>query len=188
MANFIEPYNTNWKTEFDNLKQVLLKALDGFEIDIQHVGSTSIPNLFAKPILDIDIIIDDKALLDGISARLEKIGYINKGEQGIPERFAFGQASELVPQIDTYRKWQLHQLYVCLSDSLALKSHLLFRDILLNDKNLAREYSQMKINLTKEKGMTRENYTKQKTDFIISVLAKNGLTEKDLNEIRKVNI
>jgi len=188
MIPFIEPYNTNWKTEFAKIKQVLLKVLDSFKIDIQHVGSTSIPNLFAKPILDIDIIIDDKTLLGDISAGLEKIGYINKGEQGISGRFAFGQTSEFVPQTDAYDKWQRHHLYVCFLDSLALKNHLLFRDILLNNKNLVKEYSQLKINLVKEKGMTRENYTKQKTDFIISVLAKNGLNEKDLNEIRKANV
>jgi len=187
MINLIEPYNANWKAEFDHLKEVLLKALDRFKIDIQHVGSTSIPSLFAKPILDIDIIIDDKEILDNISAQLEKLGYINNGEQGISGRFAFTQASEFIPQTSVNNKWQTHHLYVCFSDSLALKNHLAFRDILLSDKDLVKEYSQLKINLTKKKGMTRENYTKQKTDFIIAVLAKNGLTEEDLNEIRRVN-
>lgn len=188
MINFIEPYHLNWKTEFDNIEKVLLKALNGFKINIQHVGSTAIPNLFAKPILDIDIIIDNKALLNGISARLEKIGYVNKGEQGISGRFAFRQNYEWTPQTKDYKKWQEHHLYVCYSDSIALKNHLLFRNALLNDKKLVEQYSLLKINLTKEKGMTRERYTKRKTDFIISVLTISGLDKIELNETTIANL
>jgi GrpB-like predicted nucleotidyltransferase (UPF0157 family) len=188
MTNFIEPYNPNWKAEFDSLKMALLKTLNGFEIDIQHVGSTAIPNLFAKPILDIDIIIDNKTLLGDITTRLERIGYINKGEQGISGRFAFRQTSERTPQTEDFKKWQEHHLYVCFSDSLALKNHLLFRDALLNSKELAQQYSLLKINLTRENKMTREKYTKQKTDFIISVLTKVGLDKNALNEIINANI
>jgi GrpB-like predicted nucleotidyltransferase (UPF0157 family) len=188
MTNFIEPYNAHWKVEFEELKRGFLKTLDGLKLDIQHVGSTAIPGVFAKPILDIDIIIDNKMLLDKISARLEEIGYINKGEQGVSGRFAFRQSSEWTPRTDSYQKWQKHHLYVCFSDSLALKNHLLFRDALLNNKRLAKEYSQLKINLTNEKGMTKENYARQKTDFVISVLITLGLDEQDIEEIRKVNV
>ncbi len=187
MTTLIEPYNSNWKTEFENLKTVLQKALVGFALDIQHVGSTAVPDLCAKPILDIDIIIDNKILLNELSARLEKIGYINRGEQGIVGRFAFRQASELTPYTTEGRKWQAHHLYVCFFDSLALKNHLLFRDALLNDQVLVRAYSQLKKKLTAQEGMTRENYTIQKTDFIISVLKNIGLDENELNEIIKAN-
>jgi len=187
MISFIEPYNSNWKTEFDNLKKTLLIILNDFKIDIQHVGSTAVPNLFAKPILDIDIIVDNKALLDDITLRLQKNGYESKGEQGILGRFAFRQASELTPQTEDNKKWQEHNLYVCYSDSLALKNHLLFRDALLNDKGLAEQYSMLKISLIRENKMTREKYTKQKTDFIISVLSKLGLDNDELNEISDAN-
>jgi GrpB-like predicted nucleotidyltransferase (UPF0157 family) len=82
MKELIEPYNPEWKTGFDNLKLALEQELKGFDCAIQHVGSTAIPGLCAKPILDIDIIISNKALLDGISRSLENLGYKNKGEQG----------------------------------------------------------------------------------------------------------
>lgn len=188
MTNFIEPYTTNWKTEFDHLKEVLQYALENLKTDIQHVGSTAIPGLVAKPILDVDIIIDNKGLLTDISARLEKIGYVNRGEQGISGRFAFRQASERVPRTEGNKKWQAHHLYVCFSDSLALKNHLLFRDALLRDPKLLNEYSELKIYLIKEKGMTRERYTAQKTEFIISVLEAIGLEEEDLIQIRQANL
>ena len=188
MTNFIEPYNVNWKIEFENLKRLLMKSLNGFELDIQHVGSTAIPDLFAKPILDIDIIIDNKTLLDDISTRLEKIGYINKGEQGVSGRFAFRQTSEWTLQKDNYKNWQAHHLYICISNSLALKNHLLFRDALVNDKKLVEEYSRLKNDLVKEKGMTKEQYTRQKTDFIISVLKTLGLDKHDIIEITNANL
>lgn len=188
MEHLIEPYNTAWKTEFDDLKRVLLHLLDGYAIDIQHVGSTAIPGLFAKPILDIDIILHNKALLEGIAARLEQAGYHNRGDQGIPGRFAFRQISDLTPKVAPPKQWQAHHLYVCFVDSLALKNHLLFRDALLKDQRLVAEYAQLKINLTKEPNMTRASYNQRKTDFILAVLAANGLSEPELDAIKKANI
>jgi GrpB-like predicted nucleotidyltransferase (UPF0157 family) len=83
--------------------------------------------------------------------------------------------------------WQSHHLYVCFADSLALKNHLLFRDSFLQDKALAERYSALKLGLVKEKGMTREEYTKRKTEFIISVLTTLGLGATELNEIANAN-
>jgi GrpB-like predicted nucleotidyltransferase (UPF0157 family) len=188
MMKFIEPHREEWKVEFENLKSVLYSLLESYEVDIQHVGSTAIPNVFAKPILDIDIILDDKSLLDGISERLEKNGYTNKGDKGISGRFAFRQNSEWTPKTNNHKKWQEHHLYVCYSDSLALKNHLLLRDALLNDKRLAEQYSMLKFNLANQEGMTREKYTKQKTDFIITVLTTLGFDNNELIEIKRANV
>ncbi len=187
MINFIEPYDPGWKAEFNRLKNVLESELKSFDIDIQHIGSTSIPGLSAKPILDIDIILYNKSLLFDISSRLEKIGYVDKGEQGIAGRFAFRQINDFSPTTLHKQKWQSHHLYVCYSDSLALKNHLLFRDALLQDKKLADKYAELKLSLIKEKGMTREEYTKQKTEFIIKVLKDSGVHLNELNEITHSN-
>jgi GrpB-like predicted nucleotidyltransferase (UPF0157 family) len=188
MINLIEPYDPDWKTGFEKIKIVLETELKNIDIDIQHVGSTSIPGLCAKPILDIDIIIDKQTLLDDVSTRLAKIGYLNKGEQGITGRFAFRQISAFTPETAIQQKWLAHHLYVCFSDSLALKNHLLFRNALLQNRELVERYSALKMDLVKEKGMTREEYTKRKTEFIISVLTSLGLEPNDLNEIIKANI
>ena len=127
----IELYNQDWKPWFDQLKQALSAVLMGIQVDIQHVGSTAIPDLPAKPILDIDIIIKDYSLLSGISHQLEEVGYLNRGDQGIPGRYAFRQRSLQVPAGRDQREWPEHHLYVCLDGCLALKNHLLFRDALL---------------------------------------------------------
>jgi GrpB-like predicted nucleotidyltransferase (UPF0157 family) len=187
IRNLIEPHNPSWATKFKEIKNHLLEILLGLDVDIQHVGSTAIPNLPAKPILDIDIIIHDKSLLTDISKRLEDFGYINNGEQGIKGRFAFKQDSENSHKINEIKKWHEHHLYVCFSDCLALKNHLLFRDALLGNSKLVEQYATLKINLTNETGMTREKYTKRKTDFIISVLTKLGLDKYELNDIKNAN-
>lgn len=187
MLNFLEPHQAKWKTEFELLKEILHEDLNKYEVDIQHVGSTAIPQLFAKPILDIDIILFNKAWIEDISAILKRIGYHSRGDQGIPGRFAFRQETDRTPITIQNRKWQEHHLYVCFSDSLALKNHLLFRDALLKDPKLVQEYSHLKIALTHEIGMTREIYTRKKTDFILSVLSSQGLDENELREIKKAN-
>lgn len=188
LTNLIVPYDPDWKTGFEELKQVLMAALSHFEIDIQHIGSTSIPGLCAKPILDIDIVLSAREDKDAISVRLEELGYKNAGEQGIAGRFAFKQLSGRVPKTHNDKNWQAHHLYVCYSDSLALKNHLVFRNALLTEPSLMGRYAQLKQELVKDVYMTREDYTKRKTAFIVSVLASACLDEKELNEITKANL
>ncbi len=187
MSKFIEPYNPAWRTEFEKIHSVIKAELHDLDIAVQHVGSTSIPGLVAKPILDIDIILTDKDLLGNVAQRLEDLGYKSMGEQGIAGRFAFKQISEFVPLTFPRGKWQAHHLYVCYADSLSLKNHLLFREALLNDQNLLESYSQLKEALTDDPKITKEAYWKQKTAFIVSVLDKMGLSATELDEITKAN-
>lgn len=187
MKNLIQPYNPTWKIEFEHIQQTLKNELIEFDIDIQHVGSTAIPTLCAKPILDIDIILKNSTQIDNISEKLSQLGYINRGEQGIAGRFAFRQSSSFTPLSSNAKQWQEHHLYVCFADSLALKNHILFRDTLLQSKKLTAEYAQLKKNLVEQKGITREQYTQQKTAFILQVLSTNGLNEEELNQIKDEN-
>ncbi len=183
----LETYNPKWKIEFEQLRQVFSELLKGIPSTIEHVGSTAIPGIIAKPILDIDIIPEQKEALPEISNRLDAAGYSSKGELGIMGRFAFKQTTLLVPLTTAGRKWMTHHLYVCLSNSLALKNHLLFRDALLNNEQLAQIYNQLKRELITETAMTREIYNKRKTEFILSVLAGSGLTKDELAEVMEAN-
>lgn len=187
MNDLLQTYQPAWKTSFEALRNFLESALQGYSIRIEHVGSTAIPGLPAKPILDIDIIALNKEQVPAISACLEKIGYIAKGEQGIPGRFAFRQTTAGIPFRKDQTPWQTHHLYVCLPESLALKNHLLFRDALLSNPELAGSYASLKKKIAGTNGITREDYTRQKTAFILDVLAGEGITETELNEIREAN-
>lgn len=186
---FIEPYSPKWKSGFESIKQAIESGLGGLahQIDIQHIGSTSVEGLVAKPILDIDIIIENKLLLPGITAGLERLGYTARGEQGIPGRFAFRQQSDKTPITGTNENRHPHHLYVCYADSPALKNHILFRDALRNDPDLLRSYADLKMSLAADLTIAREEYTIRKTGFIISVLARAGLNMQDLEEISDAN-
>jgi GrpB-like predicted nucleotidyltransferase (UPF0157 family) len=183
----IEPYNPEWKSCFDQLRQVLSSLLTAIPLDIQHVGSTAIPGLPAKPILDIDIIIEDTSLLDSIAGRLMQAGYLNRGDQGIPGRFAFRQQSMFTPETPDRQTWMEHHLYVCYADSLALENHLLVRDALLQDMQLMAQYAGLKMQLASTPGMTREEYTRQKTLFILDVLQNTGMLPDELRQISDSN-
>lgn len=187
MTNFIHSYNPLWREEFNRICLVLKAHLTHFPADIQHVGSTAVPGLAAKPILDIDIIIEDKSLLTGVSAKLEQVGYINRGDQGIPGRFAFRQQSLSTPETPDRQIWMEHHLYVCYADSLALKNHLLVRDALLQDAERMTQYAGLKMQLAGTPGITREEYTRQKTFFILDVLKHSGMLPDELRQIRDAN-
>lgn len=187
MKNFIHSYDPLWREAFNRICLVLKALLTHFPADIQHVGSTAIPGLPAKPILDIDIIIEDKSLLAGIATKLEEVGYINRGEQGIPGRFAFRQQSVYTPETPDRQTWMEHHLYVCYADSLALKNHLLVRNALLRDKDLVMQYAALKERLSGRKGMSREEYARQKTEFILGILQQEGLGRVELSQIRAAN-
>jgi len=187
MKIHIEPYNPNWKIEFEEIRKVYLRQLEGLQVAIEHVGSTSVSGLSAKPILDIDIIFKERQVLPEISTRLEKLGYFSEGELGIIGRFSFRQENAFTPFVNPPKQWQTHHLYVCLADSLALRNHLLFRDTVTKSEDLIEKYTELKLALTDNREITREEYTKRKTDFIISVLAQAGLDELELKEIKNAN-
>lgn len=187
MIKPVVPYNPEWETEFNQLKSVLNKLLQGVDADIQHVGSTAVPGAVAKPLLDIDIIIESRQQLPVVTEKLLSAGYIAKGEQGVPDRFAFRQSNEQSSALIPGKKWMRHHLYVCLRHSLAAKNHLLLRDLLRRRPDLVEQYSRLKLDLVKMPGITSEEYSKRKTDFIITLLAQAGLTETELQEITRAN-
>lgn len=188
MINIIQAHHPNWINEYEKLSFFLKIELKDYCFEIFHVGSTCIPNLFAKPILDIDITIKDTNLFLPISLKLEKLGYLNKGNQGIENRLAFRQKTLHTPIDRNKTIWQEHHLYVCLNDSLAFRNHIILKQALLNDEKLVLEYSNLKKKIISEKGMTRELYSKRKTEFIVNILAKNGINKLELQEIINANL
>lgn len=89
------PYDEKWKQDFIVIKNEISQALGDVAISIEHVGSTSVEGLAAKPIIDLDVVVKKEKINDAISA-LQSIGYIHEGDLGIPGREAFaydGKAS-----------------------------------------------------------------------------------------------
>ncbi len=176
MGILVEPYDELWPTQFEVLKQNYEDALVGVPIvSIEHIGSTSVPGLWAKPIIDIDIVVNAEHFQDAISA-LATYGYKSRGELGIEGRWAF-EATNAAHKTNTY---------VVRADSLALKNHLAVRDVLRSNPELRDEYSAVKRELA-IKTSDIDIYIRGKIEVLQWVLKLGGLSDEELDEIASVN-
>ena len=130
------PYDKAWQSAFEAIRLELEAALGDLSIGIEHVGSTSVDGLSAKPCIDIDVIIRDYSSLDAVVQKLATIGYIHEGDLGIKNREAFTYTDK--------RHLLKHHLYVCPQDSRELRRHITFRDFLRNNPEAAKKYGQTK--------------------------------------------
>lgn len=132
----VEPYNEAWVKAFEKIRAELDAALGELAISIEHVGSTSVKGLSAKPIIDIDIVIKDSSVFDSVKDALGSIGYHHEGDLGIPGREAFKYTDK--------EHLMKHHLYVCTEDAAELRRHLRFRDYLRSHPDAVIEYSRVK--------------------------------------------
>lgn len=167
----IVPYDARWPAQFQALRQVYVAALGGVAIFVEHVGSTSVPGLAAKPILDIDIVIRSTGDLEPAVRRLADLGYRHQGDLGIAGREAFSRdGADDVPRDGSGRQWPEHHLYVCAADSEELRRHLAFRDALRADPRAVEEYAALKLALAEQFQHHRDAYSEGKTAFITRIL------------------
>jgi len=170
-------HDPRWADEFERLRAHLWTHLRGLAASIEHVGSTSVPGLAAKPILDVDIIIADEATLQASVSVLAELGWSHRGDLGIPGRHAFTRHPDFYP----------HNLYVCTDDCDALRNHLLLRDHLLASADAVEEYGALKRELAREHPHDIDAYVEGKTAFILGVLAAKGMNQRVLDEIEEIN-
>jgi len=130
------PYDRTWKFAFEEIKREIEGVIGDLIIGIEHVGSTSVEGLSAKPIIDIDVIIKDYSILDDVVSKLEAIGYTHEGNLGIKDREAFKYSDK--PHL------QQHHLYVCPQQSKELHRHITFRDFLRSNPEAVKKYGAVK--------------------------------------------
>ena len=130
------PYDSAWKTAFEDIRAELNAALGNLAIAIEHVGSTSVEGMSAKPIIDIDVVIPDDTVFDAVVQSLAQIGYTHEGDLGIRDREAFKYENK--PHL------QKHHLYVCPQNSAELHRHITFRDFLRGNSDAVKTYSAVK--------------------------------------------
>src|SRR5262249_2744143 len=107
----VVPYDPVWPDEFAALRTVYLSGLEGLAVEIERVGGTSVPGLCAKPVIDIDIVIDTRGHLPQVMRQLEAFGYRHAGDLGVPSREAFKREGASVPRDGSGREWPSHHLY-----------------------------------------------------------------------------
>ena len=132
----VMPYDKKWQTDFEKIKFELENAIGDLILGIEHVGSTSVQGMSAKPCIDIDVVIKDYSVFDILVSRLADIGYIHEGDLGIKDREAFKYTDK--PHL------QSHHLYVCPQYSTELHRHITFRDYLRTHPEAVNEYSKVK--------------------------------------------
>ena len=130
------PYDAAWESAFEAIRAEIQTALGDLMLGIEHVGSTSVKGMSAKPCIDIDVVIRDYSVFDAVVQKLDAIGYIHEGDLGIKDREAFKYADK--PHLMT------HHLYVCPRDSEELHRHIVFRDFLRENPEAVKKYSRVK--------------------------------------------
>ena len=150
-------YDSKWVNDFNQIKGEIEEALKDLVLAVEHVGSTSVPLLAAKPIIDLDVVIDRKDLKEVIFL-LEKHGYIYEGDLGLKDREAF--------RYEGKEHLRTHHLYVCPQDSKELKRHLAFRNYLRKHPNTVKEYGKIKKEAAKLYPNDIEKYCMYKSQII----------------------
>ncbi len=163
----ILPYDQGWESGFKAIRAELADALGNLILGIEHVGSTSVEGLSAKPCIDLDVIIRDYSVFDPVVRKLAAIGYIHEGNLGIPDREAFTYENK--PHLP------VHHLYVCPKDSRELHRHIVFRDFLRSNPGAAKEYGQVKEAAARLFPEDIEKYMEYKSSCITRLYRQCGL-------------
>ena len=172
----IVDYDPVWPARFETLRQLYENILTGVAIlGIEHVGSTSVPGLAAKPLIDIDIVVTVDQVARAIEA-MEQAGFLSLGERGIPDRWALQAPSDL-PRTNTY---------VVVEGSLALRNHLAVRDQLRHEVALRDQYAALKRSIAASVH-DMDQYVKKKSSFLSVVLELAGLTAEERDAIEIAN-
>jgi GrpB-like predicted nucleotidyltransferase (UPF0157 family) len=178
MSRFqVVEYDPDWPGVFERVRSYVWPAVRDMASSVEHVGSTSVPGPRAKPVIDACIVVASRGEVPACIERLASIGYVHRGDLGVPEREAFRSPVEL-PK---------HHLYVSPRTSLSLKNQLGLRDYLRSHPVAVREYGELKAELARRFSGDMDGYSVGKTEFILRILGEVGLSEAECAEIRRIN-
>lgn len=192
MAVVIEPHNPLWATLFTQTKENLSLLLKDVPItSIEHVGSTSVPDLPAKPVLDISIIVPAQHI-PAARAAMSAGGYIDLGELGVPKRYVFRQPGFAVGDQATGKTLPEGEMrrntYVVEEGCLSLRNHLDVKRVLIEDEGpLRREYGDVKIALA-AKARDVNEYCEGKNEVVLKILRRAGWSEEEIREVQSANL
>ena len=178
MSIEVVDWSPRWAEQFDEVAGVLAEALaDVPSASVEHVGSTSVPGLAAKPILDVDVIVDSPDVPAAVAA-LERVGYVHRGDLGVTGREAF-HAPDTSPR---------RNVYVCESGTTNVRNHLAVREVLRTRDDLRDAYSEVKVALAADPEMDIDTYLAGKSEVVQQVLAASGeFSDDELAAIRRLN-
>jgi len=157
----IEEYNPEWVRQYEYEKEKLCSALGNTVLGIEHIGSTSIPGIWAKPIIDIMIGVKSLPLEECLIDKVIELGYENLGEAGVSGRIYFRK-----------RFPKAYNVHITQFGNLIWKNNILLRDFLRSNKDEAMRYSELKRMIISEGVNNLLEYSERKADFIDEILKK----------------
>ena len=160
----VVPYDPHWPAAFERAAREVKEALGESLLAIHHIGSTSIPGIHAKPIIDMLAVASDLSRVDGCADRMRAIGYEVMGEFGIGGRRYFRR--------DNAAGVRTEQVHTFAAESPHLRRHLAFRDFLRAHAGVAQAYAQLKQRLAAAHPLDIEAYMDGKEAFIRETEAK----------------
>lgn len=158
----LQDYDPLWPRTFEMLRSRIAVVLTGITETIEHVGSTAVPGLAAKPIIDMDVLLASTSDLPLVIVRLASEGYEHEGDLGVTGREAFR-----APARDC-----AHHLYVCGPGSPPYLQHVAFRDYLRTHAQDADAYAALQRDLSAKFPYDRDAYTDGKSEFIAEILKR----------------
>jgi GrpB-like predicted nucleotidyltransferase (UPF0157 family) len=170
-------YDPAWPEVFQQLRLKIWPLVSDFALSVEHVGSTAVLGLAAKPIIDLSIVVSTESEIPLVIERMATIGYLHCGNLGIEGREAF-QSPAGLPE---------HHLYACTYDSPGLQNHLAVRDYLRSHSEMAQAYGDLKRRLAREYPHDIGSYVAGKTDFLLEVLRRAGLPADQLKAVEIAN-
>lgn len=158
----VVPYDPAWPNAFEKLAAAVNEWIGDLLIGIEHVGSTSVAGLAAKPIIDLDAVMKSRELLPEIIERLSVQGFEHQGNLGVEGREAFHPTRDL--------GFMKFHLYVCPPDGKGYLEHIALRDYLRQHEAARDEYARIKLELAKRHRTDIDAYVDGKTAFIQRML------------------
>jgi len=161
-------YNSNWKKMYKEESEKIKNILNDIIIDIHHIGSTAIPGIKAKPVIDILAEVKDIEAVDQYNHEMEELGYEVMGEYGIPKRRFFRKGGNK----------RTHHIHIFQAGNEEIERHINFKEYLITHPDKRREYSKLKEKLANKYTYDVESYTNGKSDFIKEIDRKAKLRKK----------
>ena len=165
-VTLVQKYNPEWPKWFEEIKLFLGEKVSQACIRIEHIGSTAIPGMIAKPIIDLTLVIEPERFSE-MRSLLEERGYYHRGDLGIPEREALDLTDEAVKE-----SLPAHHLYVSPKHSTALQRHIAFRDYLKCHKADAEQLGALKWSLAEKFDNDKYPYMDEKAALCEEITGK----------------
>lgn len=159
----LQPYTPGWADAFEHESQLIFNLLENRILAVEHIGSTAVPGMTSKPILDVMLGIQNMGLAEACIDSLVSVGYLRRLNGDLLDRIFLVKGPETL---------RTHYLSITSVNSQFWIEHILFRDALRSDPTLAAEYLKLKRELAKQFTVDRARYTSAKEQFVRDTIAK----------------